>query len=130
MFTGLKSVIYPSADLAADKKFWQDATGVAPYFDQPYYVGFNIAGNELGLDPNADKEGITYPVAYWLVANTAEASSQILASGATKNTEPKDVGGGMMMATFKDLNGHIFGIIEHPESDNVRESYPQAVKLK
>lgn len=114
MFTGLKSVIYPSSDLVADKKFWTTITGTNPHMDEPYYVGFDINGQELGLDPNAAKAGLSYPVAYWHVTGVEEASEQILASGATVNSEPKDVGGGMMMATFKDPSGSIFGIIDNP----------------
>ena len=115
MFTGLRSIIYPSKDLAADTKFWTKATGVKPYYEQPYYVGFQIGGCELGLDPNAITEGLPYPITYWLVEDTAAVSAQVLAAGATVNTKPKDVGGGMMMATFKDASGNIFGIIEHPK---------------
>ena len=116
MFTGLKSIIYPSTDLDADKKFWENITGIAPYLDQPYYVGFNVNGCELGLDPNAAKEGLTYPVTYWHVDNTEEAAKKIVTDGATVFSEPKDVGEGMMMATFKDLGGNIFGIIDNPNS--------------
>lgn len=116
MFTGLKSVIYPSSNLEADKKFWEKITGVKPYFDQPYYIGFGVEGIELGLDPNAAKEGLNFPVAYWNVKNTKEASEQLIAGGATANTEIKDVGGGMMMGTFKDPSGNIFGIIDNPET--------------
>jgi predicted enzyme related to lactoylglutathione lyase len=116
MFTGLKSVIYPSTDLKGDKKFWEAITGVKAYFDKPYYVGFNINGCELGLDPNAAKEGLTYPVTYWHVKNTVEAATQLIAAGATVNKPAKDVGGGMMMATFKDPNGSIFGIIDDPNA--------------
>lgn len=112
MFTGLKSVIYPSSDLAADKAFWEKVTGVKPYFDEPYYVGFNIDGAELGLDPNAAKEGLTYPVSYWHVASAKEASDKLVAEGVEVHSELKDVGGGMMMATFKDASGNIFGIID------------------
>jgi len=116
MFTGLKSVIYPSSNLDTDKAFWEGITGTAPYFDQPYYVGFSINGSELGLDPNAAKEGLTYPVAYWHVKNTEEAAKQFIADGATVFAEVKDVGGGMMMGTFKDPSGNIFGIIDIPNS--------------
>jgi predicted enzyme related to lactoylglutathione lyase len=116
MFTGLKSIIYPSSDLGADKKFWENITGVTAYFDEPYYVGFSINGCELGLDPNATKEGIAYPIAYWHVTSVAEATLQILASGATVNGQARDVGGGMMMATFKDASDNIFGIIDDPNA--------------
>jgi predicted enzyme related to lactoylglutathione lyase len=116
MLTDLKSVIYPSADLEADKKFWEAITGVKAYFDEPYYVGFNINGSELGLDPNAAKAGLTYPVTYWHVQSTVAATEQLIAGGASLNTEARDVGGGMMMATFKDPNGNIFGIIDDPNA--------------
>jgi len=112
MFTGIKSIIYPSSNLAQDKKFWQEVTGSEPYFDQPYYVGFRIEGCELGLDPNAAKEGLEYPVAYWHVTNAKEAAKQLVDGGATVNGELRDVGGGMMMGTFKDASGNIFGIID------------------
>ncbi len=117
MFSGIKSVIYPSSNLEEDKKFWENVTGTKPYFDQPFYVGFKIGDNELGLDPNASKEGLAYPVTYWHVADVVEATKQIAQSGATVNTEPKDVGGGMMMATFKDVSGNIFGIIDEPKAE-------------
>jgi CheY-like chemotaxis protein len=116
LFTGLKSVVYPSANLEADKVFWTKATGVKPYFEQAYYVGFMINGGELGLDPNAAKQGLTYPVAYWHVSNVAEAVKQLAADGVTVNAEPKDVGGGMMVATLKDASGNIFGIIDDPRA--------------
>ena len=112
MFTGLKSVIYPSANLDEDKKFWEMVTGTKPYVDQPYYVGFRIEGCELGLDPNALKQGLTHPVAYWYVEDAKEAAKQLIAGGATVNGELRDVGGGMMMGTFKDASGNIFGIID------------------
>lgn len=116
MFTGLRSVIYPSSNLDADKKFWANITGVEPYFEESYYVGFDINGCELGLDPNADKAGLTYPVTYWHVGDVRASVAQLVDSGAEVHGEPRDVGGGMMMATFKDRNGSIFGIIDNPNN--------------
>ncbi len=112
MFLGLKSVIFPSANLEADTTFWEAATGVKAYFAQPYYVGFKVGDQELGLDPNATKEGLDYPVSYWHVKDVNEAAKQLIANGATTNTEIRDVGGGMMMGTFKDPSGNVFGIID------------------
>jgi predicted enzyme related to lactoylglutathione lyase len=116
MLTGVKSVIYPSSNLEEDKKFWTTAVGTPPYFDQPYYVGFSINGCELGLDPNAVAEGIPYPIAYWHVKDVNEATQKLLSDGATVFKEVKDVGGGMLMGTFKDKSGNIFGIIDMPEN--------------
>lgn len=116
MFTGLKSVIHPSANLEADKKFWEVVTGAPAYFDKSYYVGFKVGDIELGLDPNAAKEGLPYPVTYWNVTSVVEASKKLVASGATVNGEARDVGGGMMLATFKDPSGNIFGIIDNSKA--------------
>ncbi|KND51485.1 MAG: hypothetical protein AB202_02845 [Parcubacteria bacterium C7867-007] len=113
MLKGLRSVIYPSSDLETDKKFWEEITGKKAYFDEPFYVGFDINGFELGLHPGAAAEGITYPVSYWRVDDTKAASEKILASGATLHTNPADVGDGITMTTFKDKAGNVFGIIEH-----------------
>ena len=54
MFLGLRTVIYPSPDLATAKAWYTQALGQDPYFDEPFYVGFNVGGYELGLDPNGD----------------------------------------------------------------------------
>jgi len=108
MFDGLRSVIYPTTDLAKDKRFWQEATGVKPYFD--------IAGCELGLDPNAAKEGVDYPVTYWLVKDIEAATKKVLACGATTQSESKDVGEGILMARFQDPTGNIFGLIQNPHT--------------
>ncbi len=64
MLEGLRSVIYPSKDLASDKAFWTKALGIPPYFDEPFYVGFKVGGYELGLDPNGGSEGATGPITY------------------------------------------------------------------
>jgi len=117
MFSGIKSVIYPSSDLEADKRFWQLVTGIEPYFDEEYYVGFSVNGCELGLDPNAAKEGITSPIAYWHVQNIDSAMEMLMEAGATVEREIKDVGGGVRMGTLRDHSGNIFGIIERLEDD-------------
>ena len=90
--------------------------GVAPYFDEPFYVGFNVGGYELGLHPGRDDasnkaEGV---VTYWGVENIAESFNRLLELGATKHEEVQEVGGGIKVATVKDPFGNIFGIIENP----------------
>lgn len=113
MFTTLRSTIYPSKNLAADKEFWTKVTGAAPYFDQPYYVGFDVNGCELGLDPNSPFD---HPVTYWKVADTRAAVAELVAAGATLNSDPRDVGEGMFMATLRDASGNVFGVIDGPEA--------------
>ncbi len=116
MFLGLRTAIYHVADMEAAKAWYTSILGVAPYFDQPFYVGFNIGGYELGLHPSgqetADKaEGV---VAYWGVADAEAALKHILDQGATSHEDLQDVGGGIKVATVKDPFGNLFGIIENP----------------
>jgi predicted enzyme related to lactoylglutathione lyase len=115
MIQGLRTVIYKVSDLNAAKAWYSEALGITPYFDEPFYVGFNVGGYELGLDP--DLEGVTNGsnvVAYWGVADAAAAYRQMLARGAKPHSEPRDVGGGIIVASVTDPDGNLFGIIENP----------------
>lgn len=115
MFQGLRTVVYKVDDIKKAKEWYQKMLGIAPYFDEVFYVGFSIGGYELGLDP--DMAGVTRGnnrVAYWGVKNAEEAYSAMLEKGAEGNEAPKDVGGGIIVATVKDPFGNIFGMIENP----------------
>src|SRR5207248_8856951 len=85
MMLGLRTVIYHVSDLARAKQWYSRAFGVEPYFDEPFYVGFNIGGYELGLDPNTEgvKPGPGGVVAYWGVPDAAKAVEQFTRAGAT-----------------------------------------------
>jgi len=52
MITAIRSIVYHVNDLTAAKKWYADAFGIKPYFDEMFYVGFDINGTELGLDPD------------------------------------------------------------------------------
>ena len=115
MFKGLRTVIYNVEDIEKAKKWYSKILGIQPYFDKPFYVGFNVAGFELGLDPNAN--GINKgnnAVAYWGVDNADEAYNFFLKNGAKKNSEIQDVGEGIKLTTVVDPFGNILGIIENP----------------
>jgi predicted enzyme related to lactoylglutathione lyase len=116
MFLGLRTAIYHVADIEAAKAWYTSILGFGPYFDQPFYVGFNVGGFELGLHPaenenTAKAEGV---VAYWGVADAEAALKQILDHGATPHEDLQDVGEGIKVATVKDPFGNLFGIIENP----------------
>jgi predicted enzyme related to lactoylglutathione lyase len=115
-FQGLRTVIYPAPDLEQTKAWYSSVLGIAPYFDQPFYVGFNVGGYELGLDPDAPNAPAQAggAVAYWGVADANSALSRLLSLGATARTEVQDVGDGIKVATVRDPFGNIFGIIENP----------------
>jgi catechol 2,3-dioxygenase-like lactoylglutathione lyase family enzyme len=111
-FLGLRTVIYPSPDLAAAKAWFSGVLGFGPYFDEPFYVGFNVGGYELGLDPNADVGAGT--VTYWGVDDADGALAALLAQGARERSAVRDVGDGIRVATVVGPTGSVVGIIENP----------------
>jgi predicted enzyme related to lactoylglutathione lyase len=116
MFLGLRTAIYHVADLAAAKAWYARVFGVAPYFDEPFYVGFEIGGFELGLQPDTSKvtPGPAGVVAYWGVADIDAALAHVLAEGAGPFAPVQDVGGGIRVATVTDPSGNLIGLIENP----------------
>jgi predicted enzyme related to lactoylglutathione lyase len=124
MIKGLRTVLYPAPDLPRAKAWYAAGFGVAPYFDEPFYVGFNIGGFELGLVPDAPPSsrppgGV---VAYWGVADVEQACRHFFEQGATIHEEPREVGGGIKVAAILDPFGNIIGLIDNPHFD------PRAVK--
>src|SRR3954465_6269799 len=113
---GLRTAIYHVSDLARAKKWYSLVFGVEPYFDEPFYVGFNIGGYELGLDPNTDgvKPGPGGSVPYWGVPDAAKAVEQFTRAGATLESPLQDVGEGIKVATVADPFGNLIGLIENP----------------
>jgi catechol 2,3-dioxygenase-like lactoylglutathione lyase family enzyme len=112
VFLGIRTVIYPAPDLQASKAWFTARLGFAPYFDEPFYVGFNVGGYELGLDPNADESGGA--VGYWGVDDAAATVAELVAAGATLRSDVSDVGDGIKVATVTEPGGGIVGIIENP----------------
>jgi predicted enzyme related to lactoylglutathione lyase len=115
-FLGLRTVIYHAPDLAKAKEWYSQALGIEPYFDQPFYVGFNVGGYELGLDPDASSTpgGNGGAVAYWGVANAEVAFRRLIELGASERSKVQEVGEGIRVATVFDPFGNTFGVIENP----------------
>ncbi|MBI2077047.1 MAG: VOC family protein [Euryarchaeota archaeon] len=115
MFQGLRTVIYDAEDLPKTKAWFEKVTGKKPYFDQPFYVGFNVGGFELGLDPARQKVSAGgASVAYWGVADATQAVKRLGKLGATVVEPVKEVGEGIKVATVRSPFGHVIGIIENP----------------
>jgi predicted enzyme related to lactoylglutathione lyase len=116
MLLGLRTVIYHVNDIEKAKAWYASALGFAPYFDQPFYVGFNVGGYELGLDPDvaADSGGAEKVVAYWGVENVELSLERLLKLGATLHQDIQDVGEGIRVATVLDPFGNVLGVIENP----------------
>ena len=114
---GLATVIYPVSDLDRAKGWYAGAFGKQPYFDQPFYVGFEIGGYELGLIPDEGRPGPEGGVAYWRVDEIDGAVARFVEAGATMVSEAKDVGDGIKVATVADPFGNSIGLIENPHFD-------------
>ena len=113
---GLRTVIYHAPDLEKARAWYSSVLGLQPYFDQPFYVGYNVGGYELGLDPDASTTpgGKHGSVAYWGVTDAAASFERLISLGATARTVVQEVGDGIRVATVLDPFGNIFGIIENP----------------
>lgn len=116
MVLGLATAIYHVGDLNQAKAWYAKAFQTEPYFDQPFYVGFNIAGYELGLDPNqqVNRAGAGGSVAYWRVKEIDPAVRHFIAVGASVVAAAQDVGEGIKVATVADPFGNHIGLIENP----------------
>ncbi len=113
----LMTAIYPVSDVAAAKSWYAEVFGVEPYFDEPFYVGFNVAGYELGLVPGeapVHEPGNRGVVAYWGVENADAAWKRVTAAGAKPLDAVKDVGGGIRVGIVTDPYGNAIGLIENP----------------
>ena len=115
-FHGLRTCIYTTDDMTAAKAWYADAFGVAPYFDEPFYIGFEIGGFELGLTPRQEggPVGPGGVETYWGTDDVASMADRLVSMGATPHTPPKDVGDGIIVATVLDPWGNIFGMIHNP----------------
>jgi predicted enzyme related to lactoylglutathione lyase len=114
MTSGIRTVIYPVKDLAQAKTLYGKLLGVAPYMDEPYYVGFRLGDQEIGLDPHGHSQGMTGPVGYWHVDDIQEILKLLLDTGAETQRVVRDVGGGKLIASVKDADGNSIGLIQSP----------------
>jgi predicted enzyme related to lactoylglutathione lyase len=113
MLLGLRTVIYPAGDLAAAKAWYSQVLGAAPYFDEPFYVGFSVGGFELGLLPDGTP-GTSGAQPLWGVASAEVAFARLLELGAISLEPVTEVGQGIKVAAVRDPFGNRLGIIENP----------------
>jgi predicted enzyme related to lactoylglutathione lyase len=115
-FQGLRTLIIKVPDLTAARAWYSAALGVLPYFDEPFYVGFNVGGFEIGLDPDMTNVSRGSNIETYLgVANINQAYKSLLEKGAQPHGEIRQVGGDIWVATVTDPFGNILGIIENPQ---------------
>ncbi len=109
---GVRTVLHPVSDLAAAKAVYTALLGVAPQTDGTFYVGFEVAGQHIGLVPGGGPQGMTSPVTYWHVPDLAAKLAEVTAAGATVREAAHDVGGGRLVATVTDLDGNVLGLLQ------------------
>jgi predicted enzyme related to lactoylglutathione lyase len=113
---GPRTVVYSVPDLARAKDWYTEALGVKPYFDEAYYVGFNVGGYELGLNP---KGTVAQPVGsgvrvFWGVDNIDEELDRLLEIGAQPHKPVEDIGADIKVASVLDPYGNLIGLIYNP----------------
>lgn len=115
MLKGLRTVIYKVDDIEKAKEWYSSVLGFGPYFDEPFYVGYNVGGYELGLDPDAaDSVRGDSPGAFWGVDDIASSVENLRAGGAEIVADVTEVGGDIKVATVNDPFGNQIGLIENP----------------
>jgi predicted enzyme related to lactoylglutathione lyase len=111
---GVKTILHPVSDLEKAKAIYTALLGTEPQTDSPYYVGYETAGQQIGLVPGGGPQEMSSPVAYWHVADIEAKLAEVTASGATVKESPRDVGGGRQVATFADADGNVLGLVQDP----------------
>ena len=109
---GIKTVLHPVSDPARAKAVYAALLGIQPQADSSYYVGFDVAGQHIGLLPGGGPQGLTSPVAYWHVDDIEAKLAEVTAAGGTIKDAANEVGGGRVVASFIDLDGNVLGLIQ------------------
>ena len=109
---GIQTVLHPVSDLAKATEMYAALLGVPPQTESSYYVGFEAAGQQIGLVPSGGPQSMTSPVAYWHVPDIEAKLAEVTAVGATVKERAHDVGGGRLVATVTDPDGNVLGLLE------------------
>jgi predicted enzyme related to lactoylglutathione lyase len=112
---GIKTVLHPVSDLERAKPVYTALLGMPPQHDSSYYVGYDEAGQHIGLVPRGGPQSMTSPVAYWHVPDIEAKLAEVIAAGATVNEPVRDVGAGRLVATVTDPDGNVLGLLQDPE---------------
>ena len=114
MDQGIGTIIYPVKDISKAKTLYSLLLGAEPNVDTPYYVGYKVGNQDIGLDPNGFKQGMTGPVGYYHVSDIKGNLQSLQDAGAVILQDARDVGGGKLIATLKDTDGNVIGLIQMP----------------
>jgi predicted enzyme related to lactoylglutathione lyase len=109
---GIKTVLHPVSDVEKAQAVYTALLGIEPQTVSPYYVGYDVAGQHIGLLPGGGPQGLTSPVAYWHVDDIETKLAEVTAAGATIRDAANEVGGGRIVASVVDLDGNVLGFVQ------------------
>lgn len=119
MLKGLQTVVYHVSDLEKAKIWYSEIFGIKPYFDESFYVGFNIGGFELGLDPSsAEYSGGNNSITYWKIEEIDKAFEYFKSKNVNIHQEIHSVGDGIRLGSIRDPFGNVIGLIEITSSQS------------
>jgi predicted enzyme related to lactoylglutathione lyase len=114
MTSGMQTVIYPVRDLPRATSLFRTLFGAGPVVEAPYYVQFSVDGQDVGLDPNGHRQGMTGPLGYYAVDDVRARIAELVGAGAQVVQDVRDVGGGKLIATVEDPDGNRIGLMQNP----------------
>jgi len=112
MAQGFGLIVYPVRDISSAKALYGSLLGVEPYTDAPYYVGFRVGDQEIGLDPQGHQKGSSGPLPYWPVSDLKQTLEQLKSAGAQVHQDISSVGPGRQIAVVKDADGNLTGLVQ------------------
>ncbi|GAA4245392.1 VOC family protein [Dactylosporangium darangshiense] len=112
---GVQTILHPVTDLEKAKAVYTALLGQEPTTDSEYYVGYEVAGQQIGLVPGGGPQGMTSPVAHWHVTDIEAKIAEVTAAGGTVKDSARNVGGGRLVATVVDPDGNVLGLVEDPQ---------------
>jgi predicted enzyme related to lactoylglutathione lyase len=112
---GVQTILHPVTDLEKAKAVYTALLGQEPTTDSEYYVGYEVAGQQIGLVPGGGPQGMTSPVAHWHVTDIEATIAEVTAAGGTVKDSARNVGGGRLVATVVDPDGNVLGLVQDPQ---------------
>ena len=112
MSSAANTILYPTSDIEASKRLFVSLLGVQPMADEPYYVGFQVGDQQIGLDPTGDDRGMTGATPFFEVADIRAKVDELKAAGADVAEDVRSVGGGRMVAMLSDADGNMIGLMQ------------------
>lgn len=111
---GLRAAVYKVRNLDRAKTWFVQSLRQELYFDEPYYVGFNVGGYKLGFDPDDTTGRPEQETVYWGMRDIEEALRQLIATGAEMSEDIRDVISRIQLVPICEPQRNLLGTIEHP----------------